>query len=690
MSEIRDARAIAAFRLMGPGEGFLQPVFAGQHGDNQNYIQVLKRPATIERFEAIVWPDRDCFMIEEEVAASVGDESVWGFQFEEGPPLVRKWSEFCDEMVERIDSGQLGDKALLQFDIVDTLDLKHLKPKVYTTAFEKYLKLYGPAALNWRDRAILEPALEEALRQWSPEFAPDFGANSQRGLRAELRNQKLSVTVDRERKGLEDTLSHALETLRTDYPDIFGGVSEVIVNRRDRPERTTKARSPLLVVLVGRIAEGDVNHERWLSDGIDVMAIDHFHPRLRTGLRPKLTVLVSAETDWQKLVEAQQRIGEQEAILVTMSATVGSTMRDLEFQERVTRPTIRFYAPYATSRAAGRDPLTPIGPLLQSLTGEVLNHPSERPVDAEHSLFVRETMKGHQDAVEFCCRLGARALKSGAVLEGSARIYSQGDAGDDLHAAWSRLLSPLFNIQLDDRGVRSSSHRSTLLMLVERISEQHARDTRDMLRAGAIRLLQMRGWRIVREEGEYLTVTDEQRELQVAIIDRNLQAPTEDTEAKTPGLGRSKLLVIHLQPKREQLLVGNSGQFFHIALEDIARMEPQAQWVWPILERQLLATTRNPSLATLRLCAGLVVEAINLGRTQTSSVDVDWDEIASISAEKDCERFLDFSPNGISRRTAAIMVRRKTLPKRTSRKYVIVLLRIESEGPKVHAIAEID
>jgi hypothetical protein len=121
MSDIQEARAIAAFRMMGPSEGFLQPVFAGDHGDNQTYIQILKRSATIERFETIVWPDRDCFMLEEEITASVAGESVWGFQFDGEPPLIRRWSQFCQEMFERIGAGQLANKALLQFDIVDTL-----------------------------------------------------------------------------------------------------------------------------------------------------------------------------------------------------------------------------------------------------------------------------------------------------------------------------------------------------------------------------------------------------------------------------------------------------------------------------------------------------------------------------------------------------------------------------------------
>jgi hypothetical protein len=87
-----------------------------------------------------------------------------------------------------------------------------------------------------------------------------------------------------------------------------------------------------------------------------------------------------------------------------------------------------------------------------------------------------------------------------------------------------------------------------------------------------------------------------------------------------------------LAPKREQLLVGNSGQFFHIALEDIAMMEPQTLWIWSVLERQLLVSTRQPTLAALRLSAGLIAEAINLGRVQTSFVDVDWDEVARLAA----------------------------------------------------------
>lgn len=688
MSDIQEARAIAAFRMMGPGEGFLQPVFSGDHGNNQTYIQILKRPATIERFETIVWPDRDCFMLEQEVTGSVGNESVWGFQFDGEPPLVRRWSQFCEEMLQRIDAGQLAGKALLQFDIVDTLNLARLKPKVYTAAFNRYLNLSRVAAVNWRARAILEPTLEEAVRPWASEFSSEFGSASDKALRARIRDRQVHVTVDSEETEIEDTLARAFKTLKADYPEIFADLSEVIVNRRVRPDRPVLKRAPILVVLVGRIAQGDVDHRRWSSDGIEVVAVDHFQPRLRRGPRPRLTVLVGAETDWLEIVEAQQRIGEQDTILVTMSTVVAATMRDIEFQERATGPTIKFFAPYATSSASGRDPLTPIGPLLQTLSNEVVHHPTESPVVAEHTLFIRETMGSQQDAVEFCCRLGARALRSGAVLGGPARIYSQGDEGDALHAAWARLLSPLFGIGYSDRGIRSKARRSTLLLLVERISQSHRWQTHHMLRAGATSLLKMRGWKIVREDGDYLTITDEQREFQVTCIDGKGQSPEEDTGEKTPGLGRSRLLVIHLEPKREQLLVGNSGQFFHIALEDIAMMEPRTSWIWPVLERQLLASTRQPTLAALRLSAGLIAEAISLGRVQTSFVDVDWDEVAHFAAEKDCERFLEFHPRGIEKRTAFIVVPKVTITEGTRRGPALLQLTIDSDGPTVSAAVD--
>lgn len=685
MNGVQEARAIAAFRMMGPSEGFLQPVFAGDRGDNQTYIQILKRPATIERFETIVWPDRDCFMLEEEVATSVGDESVWGFQFDGEPPLIGKWSQFCQEMIERIDAGQLAHKALLQFDVVDTLDLTRLKPKVYTAAYNRYLNLSRVAAASWRERAILEPMLEKAVRPLSPEF----GSGSDMAVRARVRDRQVYLTVGSEEANIEDNLSRAFKTLKEDYPEIFADLSEVVVSRRVRQERPMPKRAQILVVLVGRIAGGNVNHERWSREDIEVIAIEHFYPRFGTGLRPRLTVLVGAETDWLELVEFQQRMGEQETILITMATVVGATMRDIEFQERADGPTIKFFAPYATTKAIGRDPLTPIAPLLKTLSDEVVHHPTESPIVAEHTLFIRETMRSGQDAVEFCCRLGARALRSGAVLGGPARIYSQGDEEGDLHAVWARLLSPLFGLEYSDRGIRSTAGRSTLLLLLERISEEHKWQAHYMLRAGATSLLKMRGWNIIREEGDYLTVTDGQREFQVVCIDGRGQSPEEDPEEKTLGLGRSRLLVIHLKPKREQLLIGNSGQFFHIALEDIAMMEPQTSWIWPVLERQLLASTRQPSLAALRLSAGLIAEAISLGRVQASSVDVDWDEVAGLAAEKDCERFLEFHPRGIERRTAYVVVPKVTITDGTRQGSAVVQLTLEPEGPMVSAAVDL-
>src|SRR3546814_1214134 len=64
----------------------------------------------------------------------------------------------------------------------------------------------------------------------------------------------------------------------------------------------------------------------------------------------------------------------------------------------------------------------------------------------------------------------------------------------------------------------------------------------------------------------------------------------------------------------------------------------------------------RPTQGALRLCAGLIVEAIRLKRIQQSLSDIDWDHVHDLLSTPDCERFVRFleqrTPKG---RTALVI-----------------------------------
>lgn len=684
MSGINQARAIAAFNPTAPASGFLQPLFAGPAGDNKSYVQILADPSRIEAFLPVAWPERDCMMLTQEPIADVGGESLWGFAFDGEAPLVLPWSAFRAAMAERVQDG-LVNNPLLQFDIVDTLDLTTLKRPVYTSAFERYRSLGRETAERWRDRAILEPALAKALGE-TGSIGSEPAASNRPYFRARISRGELFVALERPEGDVEARLNEVYQELCKDLPEIFSANAEVRVQRRARPSPRRLKPPAITVVLVGRIRQSEIDRDRWAAFDSEVVDADHFHPQLRRGRDAGLTIFLGAQSDWQLMIEVGRRMEDRRAVMVTLSTSASPLIRDLQFQEEAPYPTIAFFAPFATSTAMKRDPIQPIASLIEILRTETLEgRTSPRSLVAQNSMLIREPMWSAQTLVEVSCRIGARALRAGAVLEGAAQLYFQGQISEHDQSQSEHLLSPLFRIEPPMERTRLEGRRTVLLLLVERIARFEPHQLSEQLYEGARRLLEMRGWRVVDGAGPHIRIADPQRQFAVTIVDQQTPLPAEDTFGQAPGLGRAPMLVIHAQPKREQLLVGNRGQFLHIALEDIALMVPESPWIWPILRRQLLDASGRSTLAALRLAAALVAEAIRMNRVQTSFVDVDWDEVANVMSADDCERFVDFHNRGIERRRAFLVTKVANNKTPAARVPAVVELTIEDDGPMVSA-----
>ena len=162
------ARAIAFFNPAAPDAGFVQPLLAASGGDNRSFVQVIEEPHRIEAFHPVTWPGRDFISLDTEVPVETNGPALWGFQFSDTEWIVAYWNEFRALMHERVHDPRLRDRPLLLFDVVDTLDFQDLKRETYLRAYRTYAELGEETAQNWRDRAILEPALARAWRGSAP------------------------------------------------------------------------------------------------------------------------------------------------------------------------------------------------------------------------------------------------------------------------------------------------------------------------------------------------------------------------------------------------------------------------------------------------------------------------------------------------------------------------------------------
>lgn len=680
------ARAIAAFNPAAPDAGFLQPLFSAPGGDNRSFVQIFTAPDIADGFYPVTWPGRDFEWLATEPVVEVGGPALWGFQFPDGERIVDHWPGFRTIMRERIESLALADRPLLLFDIVDTLDIEEAKRETYTRAYHAYAKFGQETAKRWRDRAILEPALRRALYDYQGVLRVGDRVGQHPGnLRARLENNGVLVTdenlIDLHR---QQVLQRAYEELARQLPELFPGTG-LVVTGEHRPRRKPRSEGQvvrLMIVLVGEMGENAASYRPWLPDDVYVVSADHFHPDPRSETPPALTIIVGALRDWRELAAVGRRIDGHPAIIVSLSTSAATLLRDLHFQEGSGLPTISFFAPYATSPTLGRDPVKSIEPLIGFFMQELDRHPKlnvDRLLPAPHTMLVREPLWADQRRIEVSCRVAARALKAGAAPNGRALLFSQGGISEVQQEEWSSDLAHVFDIS--DSRVQLPAKRATLLMLVERQSQfaepWHREDEWRAIR----HLFEMRGWRAEDTEGHSFAVETKDRRFQVTIVDSQREVPFEHPGARTPGLTQAPLLIIHTKPKRDQLLIGNRGQFFHAAVEDIALMEPGTDWVWPIVRRQLFEKNMGWSYPALRLCAALIVEAIRMNNIADGHHGVDWNMIAHLLEGPDCERFISFESKRLSRTGATLIVQADGVSK--DRWDVIIHLWIEKEGPVI-------
>lgn len=223
------------------------------------------------------------------------------------------------------------------------------------------------------------------------------------------------------------------------------------------------------------------------------------------------------------------------------------------------------------------------------------------------------------------------------------------------------------------------------MLLVERVYASHPSELSDWLEEGVRRLFEMRGWRIHSDAGSHFEVEVDNRRFGVRINHRSIK--DEDWQLghwQEPGLTRAHLLVVHANARRDRLLEGNCGPYFHIAIEDISLADPTKQWVWTILKRQLFGGTGEPSPAALRLTAELIAEAIRFGRIELSPPSVKWDTVRDRLSGPDCLSLIRLGEKGTSQpgKTITLRVEKEV---GSTRADLLIEVRIEAEGPVIRA-----
>lgn len=532
MSTVARARAIALFNPAAPKQGFLQPVFAGPPGDNKVFVQSMSRLNVIDGFLPVDWPERDCERFDNGPFADVGGESVWGFVFGSSAPLVLPWTHFRTEMSKLLSSPLLSESPLLAFDVVDTLDLKPLKTEVFTRAYQQYLSFSREAADNWRDRAILEPVLAAAIKG----VKGGLPSSDERVafFRARIREGQVLIGFDKTGGTLDRALNNAYRALQRNFPMIFPRGAKVSVQPRGSRKVTGPVPARIIVVLVGRIRHEKMQPNRSMTMDARIVDADHFAPDPGAGREPELIIVLGAQGDATEVANVGRRMGTRQTILVILSMAAPSLIRQQELERKTNLPTITFFAPFATG-SSGRDPAQQIALLVDLLGAELKRSPGKLPLIANHCLLMREPVRAKQTQTEAAFRLAARALRAGALLDGSAQLYCHDFRLPTGCEEYSALLDPLFRRTHPITQLRPVGRRPTVLLLVERVENAWPSQLSRQFVEGARRLFEVRGWRILNRHDNVFEITDGQRQFGVTILDADQPPPRKARPRRHPA-----------------------------------------------------------------------------------------------------------------------------------------------------------
>jgi hypothetical protein len=633
--------------------GFLQPLFAGEHGDNKTYVQRLAGNMRVAGFDPVAWPEQGTVRFEEPLAAAIGGEALWAFLFPAEAPLVLPWSDFRAALNDRFDDPSLFQRPLLRFDLVQTLGLDDRKVSVFSKAFETYAVLSKLAAERWRNRSILEPALAEAAAR----LHIDAGRAGMLRVRQadDIFVVELDSSVD---PSVQEGMTEAFQQTITRFPSIFprNARAEIIPAPRRQGPSLLKGAT-VTIILVGKLNDGQLQLPYDHDQLVDVVDADHLAMHYRRTVPSPVTLVVGIQSDWRKLVRVVEDMPPVNPLLVTLATSIAPLVRDAEFQMAAPFPSVSIFAP--ASLGPKGDPLKAIDPLIDILTveGELRPLPFDfSKLPGKHNLLLREPVKKRPDEAEVACKLGARAIRAGIPPGARADLFVDADVSWPTEEAWSNVFEPLLAATVHDSSDISQKvgpRHATLLVERPRMELPYSDAS---LRDGVERLLAMRGWRVDRKD-TYLEMNEENRRFSAIVVLDREEIPAEQGHLSRPAFGRAPLLVIHAHARRDALLVGNRGQYCHVSLDDIATMRPGSTWIWPILRRQLFVRSRNPTLAALRLAAAIAGEAIRLGRVEVVSPLGSLDALLRTLEADDCERFVDFLSDGITRREAFLRVR---------------------------------
>jgi hypothetical protein len=694
--EVSPATVIGAFNLTAQRIGFLQPFFSIGNRVNHPYIQKTSSHNLILAFEETTWPESDTFGIENGITTTVGEESIWAFIFPNEPPLILPWEAFRRRMQELFENSHLIERPLLQFDIATTLGLEDLIGNAALNAYRAYTRYGGNAAGRWRDRYILEPAINEAIGQ--PKLTSQNKTQENEELRVFIENKNLVIETTNENiPPLSEEIKKAYTALCNMYPEIF--IENVALKFLVKPSKffaVDKKRASRIYLyinsdstrLFGKTAQENniiIIDQKTLiafiqnpsekdacfiiTDSIE----EKFYLEERANVRSyKNMFFVKIKRGAAKSFERNSDVSEHDLPTICIENT---------FTSQINQNFLDAYFIFVLSIVSRQQ--TP------EVSIETIENSARKILETSDAVFFRVLLRPKTTDVYSRCQIMIQLIRRFIPSGSRVIIYSNDSIQPTRAKIWIDALSAAYKITYTSISIDTKVSRNSVLVCAEQY-----RNTNNMDVVEATRLVsmafEMLNWTISRNGSSSLNsfkLHDPKRskKYDVIVVRKREDWPTQIERRSPSYFDQPKVIIVHLLPKKEEILSGNLGDYFHIALDEIPAIRPGSNWVWSILQQQLSRYKNNNSLTKLRLCAAIALRAIEEGRMERQTESIDSEKIVYALSRPNIDRFVQLSEKWRKSNEILMRFRKIEFEDYNSKNIekIEIYLKIQREGPTV-------
>jgi RNA polymerase sigma-70 factor, ECF subfamily len=162
---IQQARVVGFLDLVGQPSAFILPLFQSLERDNYVWSQELDVRGRIARFQRVSAPSEHFTSCSDGLIAVVGEEGVWGFQWEKADFAIDREAALRTVLVAKNTIDRTRSIPLLHLEVINFCRRQDEWPKAVLAAYDSLKHISPRCADLWRGDQIIAPAIRSTLQK---------------------------------------------------------------------------------------------------------------------------------------------------------------------------------------------------------------------------------------------------------------------------------------------------------------------------------------------------------------------------------------------------------------------------------------------------------------------------------------------------------------------------------------------